>query len=99
VGPQPVQKNANIVKVSSEGDCIELVRQIVKEHPHYGPTMIAKFFETRVDPPVKASRSTIYRWLRLAGLNTRDQRTGFAGKPEEALSVEAKPKDILNREM
>ncbi|MGH7491961.1 MAG: STAS domain-containing protein [bacterium] len=98
VRPQPVQKNTNIVKVSSEGDCIELVRQIVKEHPHYGPTMIAKFFETRVDPPVRASRSTIYRWLRLAGLNTRDQRKGFADKPEETLAVEANPKDGLNGE-
>jgi hypothetical protein len=88
VRPQPMRKNTDIVKVSSEGDCVELVRQIVKEHPHYGPTMIAKYFETRVDPPVQASRSTIYRWLRLAGLNTRDQRVGFAGKPEEALSSE-----------
>jgi hypothetical protein len=99
VSPQPVQKNTTIFKVSSEGDCIELVRQIVKEHPHYGPTMIAKFFETRVDPPVKASRSTIYRWLRLAGLNTRDQRKGFAGKPEEALAVEVKPEEGFNGEM
>jgi anti-sigma B factor antagonist len=98
VRPQPVQKNANIIKVSSEGDCIELVRQIVKEHPQYGPTMIGKFFETRVDPPVKASRSTIYRWLRLAGLNTRDQRAGFAGQPEPVSSIGTKQNDILDPE-
>lgn len=79
---RPLQESVNIVKISSEGDYVELVRQIVKEHPQYGPTMIGKFFETRVDPPVRTSRSTIYRWLRLAGLNTRDQRLGFAGNRE-----------------
>ncbi len=96
--PQPLQKSATIIKVSSEDDYIALVRQIVKEHPHYGPTMIGKFFETRVDPPVKASRSTVYRWLRLAGLSTRDQRSGFAGTAETAASVATIAKDNVATE-
>ncbi len=88
--PQPLHQNGEIIKVESEGDRIELVRQIVKEHPQYGPTMITKFFETRVNPPVKASRSTIYRWLRLAGLNTRTQRREFVDDREPG-SFEEEP--------
>ena len=98
VAPQPLQKNVALIKVSSEGDYVELVRQIVKEHPQYGPTMIGKFFETRVDPPVKASRSTIYRWLRLAGLSTRDQRSGFAEQTEPVSPDPAMPDDIFSTE-
>ncbi len=66
----------------SEEEHVNLVRQIVSEHPHYGPAMIQSFFETRLDPPVPVSRSTVYRWLRLAGLNTREQRLAFAGKAD-----------------
>lgn len=69
-------------KELSEEEHVNLVRQIVSEHPHYGPAMIQDFFETRLDPPMPVSRSTIYRWLRLAGLNTREQRLAFAGKAD-----------------
>jgi len=52
----------------------------VSKHPQYGPTMLGKFLETRIDPPIKVSRSTIYRWLRECGLNTRDRRMAYAGR-------------------
>jgi len=77
---QPLQKAQNVAKATLEGDHVEMVRQIVSAHPHYGPAMIQKFFETRLESPVQVSRSTVYRWLRLAGLNTREQRLEFAGK-------------------
>ncbi len=77
---QPLQKAQNVAKANSEGDHVEMVRQIVSAHPHYGPAMIQKFFETRLESPMQVSRSTVYRWLRLAGLNTREQRLEFAGK-------------------
>jgi len=76
----PKTPSAAGAKVNSEGEHVDMVRRIVSEHPHYGPAMIQKFFETRTDPPMQVSRSTVYRWLRLAGLNTREQRLEFAGK-------------------
>ncbi len=78
--PETLKRTPSVAKAQSESDHIQLVREIVSEHPHYGPAMIQKFFATRLAPPVQVSRSTVYRWLRLADLNTREQRLAFAGK-------------------
>ncbi len=77
---QTPQRTAHVGKERLEEDHLNLVRQIVSAHPQYGPAMIQKFCETRLEPPVPVSRSTVYRWLRLADLNTREQRLAFAGK-------------------
>lgn len=70
------QSDASLALVEQEN--LNLVRQIVSAHPEFGPAMIQKFCETAHEPPMQVSRSTVYRWLRLAGLNTREQRFAFA---------------------
>lgn len=77
---QTIRSTPPVAQGRLEEDHIETVKRIVSDHPHYGPAMIQKFFETRLEPPMAVSRSTIYRWLKLAGLNTREQRLEFAGK-------------------
>ncbi|MDZ7302298.1 MAG: anti-sigma factor antagonist [candidate division KSB1 bacterium] len=67
----PMQMNDGIV---------ELIQSVVSAHPHYGPTMICKYLETRIDPPVVVSRSTVYRYLREMDLNTREKRFEYAGQ-------------------
>ncbi|MDZ7344394.1 MAG: STAS domain-containing protein, partial [candidate division KSB1 bacterium] len=47
-------------KFHANGNLLELIRNIVFAHPHYGPTMIRRFLEARVEPPVQVSRSTVY---------------------------------------
>jgi anti-sigma B factor antagonist len=69
-------------KLRANGNLLELIRQIVFAHPHYGPTMIRRFLEARVEPPVSVSRSTVYRYLRGADLNTRRKRLDCAGRAE-----------------
>lgn len=80
--PQVPTRTLSVNKEQTEEEHVNLVRQIVSEHPHYGPAMIQNFFETHLDPPMPVSRSTVYRWLRLANLNTREQRLAFSGKAE-----------------
>lgn len=80
--PQAPARALSVSKEQTEEEHVNLVRQIVSEHPHYGPAMIQNFFETRLDPPIPVSRSTVYRWLRLANLNTREQRLAFSGKAD-----------------
>jgi hypothetical protein len=65
-------------KLHMNGNLLELICRIVYEHPHYGPTIIRKFLEVRVEPPVSVSRSTVYRYLREANLNTRAKRLEYA---------------------
>ncbi len=79
-GPQPIRQSHAVTKMRFEGDRQSIVRQIVSQHPHYGPTMIQKYLEVRTEPAIMVSRSTVYRWLRQAGLNTREQRLQFAGR-------------------
>lgn len=79
-GPQPIRRSQATQRMQFEGDRPALIRQIVSEHPHYGPTMIQKFLEVRTDPAISVSRSTVYRWLRQVELNTREQRLQFAGR-------------------
>lgn len=79
-GPQPIRKLQTAQRMQFDGDRSTLIRQIVSEHPHYGPTMIQKFLEVRIEPAISVSRSTVYRWLRQEELNTREQRLQFAGR-------------------
>ncbi len=79
-GPQPIRKLQTAQRMQFDGDRSALIRQIVSEHPHYGPTMIQKFLEVRIEPAISVSRSTVYRWLRQEELNTREQRLQFAGR-------------------
>ncbi|MDZ7306526.1 MAG: anti-sigma factor antagonist [candidate division KSB1 bacterium] len=79
-GPQPIRQSHAVTKTRFEGDRQAIIRQIVSQHPHYGPTMIQKYLEVRTEPAILVSRSTVYRWLRQAGLNTREQRLQFAGR-------------------
>lgn len=79
-GPQPIRKLQTAQRIQFDGDRSALIRQIVSEHPHYGPTMIQKFLEVRIEPAISVSRSTVYRWLRQEELNTREQRLQFAGR-------------------
>lgn len=79
-GPQPIRQSHAVSKMRFGGDGQSIVRQIVSQHPHYGPTMIQKYLEVRTEPAIMVSRSTVYRWLRQAGLNTREQRLQFAGR-------------------
>jgi anti-sigma B factor antagonist len=67
-------------KMQMDGNLVEMIVRIVREHPHYGPTMIRKFLEVRVEPPVLTSRSTVYRRLYQANLNTRAKRLEYAGQ-------------------
>jgi len=67
-------------KIPMSGDLAEMIRGIIAAFPHFGPTMIGKFLEERVEPPVYLSRSTIYRYLREANLSTRRQRFEYAGE-------------------
>ena len=68
-----------VPKIPMSGDLVEMIRGIIAAYPHFGPTMICKFLEERVEPPVYLSRSTIYRYLREANLSTRQQRLEYAG--------------------
>ena len=68
-----------VPKIPMSGDLVEMIRGIIAAYPHFGPTMICKFLEERVEPPVYLSRSTIYRYLREANLSTRRQRLEYAG--------------------
>ena len=79
-GPRPIRAQQAPPRIRLAGDRKAILRQIVSKHPQYGPTMLGKFLETRIDPPIKVSRSTIYRWLRECGLNTRDRRMAYAGR-------------------
>jgi hypothetical protein len=83
-GPQPIRQTQTVRRIQFEGDRRSLLRQIVGEHPHYGPATIQKYLEARLEPAIIVSRSTVYRWLRLEGLNTREQRLQFAGKAAAA---------------
>jgi anti-sigma B factor antagonist len=79
-------------RLQANGNLLQIIREIVFAHPHYGPTMIRKFLESRVEPPVAVSRSTVYRYLREANLNTRQKRLEFAGPGQrEALAGQATP--------
>ncbi len=75
-------------KIPMSGDLAEMIRGIIAAYPHYGPTMIGKFLEECVEPPVYLSRSTIYRYLRELNLSTRQQRLEYVGE-EFDLSAEA----------
>jgi len=85
-----VTNGAETPKIPMSGDLVEMIRSIIAAYPHYGPTMICKFLEERVEPPVYLSRSTIYRYLREANLSTRQQRLEYAGE-EFRLADEAAP--------
>jgi anti-sigma B factor antagonist len=78
--PEAAKSASSLVKTLSESECLQRVREIVSANPHYGPAMIQNVFETQIEPPMPVSRSTIYRWLRLTDLNTREQRLAFAGR-------------------
>lgn len=69
---------ANLPKIPMGDDIGEMIRGIIAAYPHFGPAMICKFLEERVTPPVFLSRSTVYRFLRDANLNTLAQRREFA---------------------
>lgn len=86
VGLRRPQANSNL---------LELIRNIVFAHPHYGPTMIRRFLEARVEPPVQVSRSTVYRYLRGASLNTRQKRLEYAGYAQKNAADMAP--SVLNR--
>jgi anti-sigma B factor antagonist len=88
---EPLYAPANTVesgKIPMSGDLAEMIRGIIAAYPHYGPTMIGKFLEECVEPPVYLSRSTIYRYLRELNLSTRQQRLEYVGE-EFDLSAEA----------
>jgi len=79
---EPLHAPTNTVesgKIPMSDDLAEMIRGIIAAYPHYGPTMIGKFLEERVEPPVYLSRSTIYRYLRESNLSTRRQRLEYAG--------------------
>jgi anti-sigma B factor antagonist len=65
-------------KIPASDNLEEIVRAVVATHPDFGPAMICKFIEDRFEPPVLISRSTIYRFLREADLNTREKRQEYA---------------------
>ncbi len=65
-------------KIPASGNLEEIVRAVVATHPDFGAAMICKFIEDRFEPPVFISRSTIYRFLREADLNTREKRQEYA---------------------
>ncbi|MGH7453372.1 MAG: helix-turn-helix domain-containing protein, partial [bacterium] len=65
-------------KIPASGNLEEIVRAVVATHPDFGAAMICKFIEDRFEPPVFISRSTVYRFLREADLNTREKRQGYA---------------------
>jgi len=80
---EPLHAPANTVetgKIPMSGDLAEMIRGIIAAYPHFGPTMIGKFLEECVEPPVYLSRSTIYRYLREANLSTRRQRLEYSGE-------------------
>ncbi|MCG3120733.1 MAG: hypothetical protein ALAOOOJD_03561 [bacterium] len=79
---QPVlapMDETDLPKIPMSDDIGEMIRGIIAAYPHFGPAMICKFLEERVTPPVFLSRSTVYRYLRDAKLNTVAQRREFAG--------------------
>jgi anti-anti-sigma factor len=83
--PRPRQSHTvELRKLQANGNLLELIRNIVFAHPHYGPTMIRRFLEARVEPPVQVSRSTVYRYLRGASLNTRQKRLEYAGYAQKS---------------
>lgn len=65
-------------KIPASDNLEEIVRAVVATHPHFGPAMICKFIKDRFEPPVLISQSTVYRFLREAGLNTREKRQEYA---------------------
>lgn len=78
--PAAAISTGEVPKIPMSGDLAEMIRGIIAAYPHFGPTMIGKFLEERVEPPVYLSRSTIYRYLREANLSTRRQRFEYAGE-------------------
>jgi len=65
-------------KIPASDNFEEIVRAVVATHPDFGAAMICKFIEDRFEPPVFISRSTVYRLLREADLNTRAKRQEYA---------------------
>ncbi|MGH7595172.1 MAG: anti-sigma factor antagonist [bacterium] len=65
-------------KIPASDNIEEMVRAVVATHPEFGAAMICKFIEDRFEPPVLISRSTVYRFLREADLNTREKRQEYA---------------------
>jgi hypothetical protein len=65
-------------KIPASDNLEEIVRAVVATHPEFGAAMICKFVEDRFEPPVLISRSTVYRFLREADLNTREKRQEYA---------------------
>jgi anti-sigma B factor antagonist len=70
-------------KIPMSGNIAEMIRGIIMACPDFGPSMICKFLEERVAPPVYLSRSTIYRYLREVNLSTRESRLAYAGQQLE----------------
>jgi len=79
----------DLPKIPMSSDISEMIRGIIAAYPHYGPAMIGKFLEDRVEPPVFLSRSTIYRYLRETDLNTRKKRFEYAGQELDLTSADA----------
>jgi anti-anti-sigma factor len=65
-------------KIPASDNLEEIVRAVIATHPEFGAAMICKFIEDRFEPPVVISRSTVYRFLREADLNTREKRQEYA---------------------
>lgn len=88
--PSPSSQNGNeevnhgfspdgaLPKIPASDNLEEIVRAVVATHPHFGPAMICKFIKDRFEPPVLIGRSTVYRFLREADLNTREKRQKYA---------------------
>jgi len=70
----------DLPKIPMSDDIDEMICGIIAAYPHFGPTLICKFLEERVEPPVQVTRSAVYRYLRDANLNTRKKRLDFAGQ-------------------
>jgi anti-anti-sigma factor len=70
----------NFIKIPMSDDIVEMIHGIIAAYPDYGPNLICKFLEEHVEPPVFLSRSTVYRYLREANLNTRKRRFEYAGQ-------------------
>jgi hypothetical protein len=70
----------SLPKIPMSDNIAEMVCGIIAAYPDFGPNMICRFLEERVEPPVFLSRSTIYRYLCEVGLNTREKRCQYAGQ-------------------
>jgi anti-sigma B factor antagonist len=89
----------DLPKIPMSNDITEMICGIIAAYPHFGPNMICKFLEEHVEPPVYLSRSTVYRYLCEAGLNTREKRYEFAGQEidfTDAGALEAAPEARFN---